>query len=92
MEFSQKLVMLMPLTSGQRGRALLLLDTRTMTVSSSRVSFRIGDALQTSWPGVHLSDLRFDVSAPDSRICVYSAMLAYLDRIFSTRGNIPRFL
>ena len=49
-QLSKKLVMLMLLVSGQRGQSLHLLDTINMTVTSSEVSFCIGDLLKTSRP------------------------------------------
>lgn len=68
-QLPKKLVMFMLLVSGQRGHTLHLLDTRNMTVSRSKVSFRIDD-LKTSRPGVHQSELVFLAYIPETRLCV----------------------
>lgn len=52
--------MLILLISGQRGQTIHLLDTRNMTVSESRVSFRIGDPLNSSMAGDHVSEYSFE--------------------------------
>ena len=54
-QLSKKMVMLMLLLSGQWGQTLHLLDIRNMTISTSRISFAIGDLLKTSRTGNHLS-------------------------------------
>ena len=90
-QLSRKLVILMLLTSGQRGQTLHLLDIRNMCVSASRVTFKIGDLLKTSRPGDHLSEVHFDAYPPDSYICVYTAITAYLERTKSSRGLVTRF-
>lgn len=90
-QLSGKLVMLMLLISGQRGHTLHLLDTRNMTVSRSEVSFRIGDLLKTSRPGVHLSELVFPAYTPEKDLCVFTAICCYLERTADIRGSITRF-
>lgn len=87
----RKLAIFMLLTSGQCGLTLHLLDTRSMSIFDTRVSFRIGDPLKTSRPGDHMLELVFDAYVPDSKICVHSAILHYLDRIKDTRGDTTRF-
>ncbi|MPC25694.1 ATP-binding cassette sub-family F member 2 [Portunus trituberculatus] len=82
---------LMLLVSGQRGQTLHLLDIRNMTVSNSKVSFRIGDFLKTSRPGNHLSELVFEAYDPNRLICVYTAIRSYLDRTRETRGSTTKF-
>lgn len=91
-QLSRKLTMLMLLLSGQRGQVLHLLDTRNMSISGSRVSFRIGDPLKTSRPGSHFSELMFAAYVPDKRVCVYTTMLHYLDRTKDRRGDITGLL
>lgn len=91
LQLSRKLVMLMLLVSGQRGQTLHLLDIQNMTVSDTKVSFRIGDLLKTSRPGNHLSELVFEAYEPDKFLCVYTAMRSYLDRTRETRGSTTRF-
>lgn len=90
-QLSRKLTMLMLLTSGQRGQALHLLDIRNMSISETRISFRIGDLLKTSRPGHHMSELVFEAYVPDRRVCVLTASLHYLVRTKDIRGNATRF-
>ncbi|XP_045104755.1 uncharacterized protein LOC123500144 isoform X2 [Portunus trituberculatus] len=90
-QLSRKLVILMLLTSGQRGQALHLLDIRNMCVSASRVTFKIGDLLKTSRLGDHLSKVNFDAHTPNISICVYTAITDYLERTKSSQGLITRF-
>ena len=90
-QLSRKLVMLMLLLSGQRGQTLHLLDIRNMSVSISRVSFRIGDPLKTSRPGDHLSELTFDAYALNQRLCVCTTVRNYLTRTSAIRGSNTRF-
>ena len=89
-ELSWKLVILMLLASGQWGQALHLLDIRNMSVSGSRVTFRTGDVLKTTRPGDHMSELAFEAYVPDHLICVFSSVIAYLDRTSEIRGAITR--
>lgn len=90
-QLSRKLVMLMLLVSGQRGQALHVLDIRNMSVSHSRVSFRIGDLLKTSRPGAHFSELSFDTYVHNTLLCVYTTISYYLKRTSNIRGNITGF-
>ena len=87
-QLARKLVMLMLLVSGQRGQALHVLDIRNMSVSPSRVSFRIGDLLKTSRPGDHFSEMSFDAYVPNQMLCVYTTILCYLRRTSDVRGNL----
>ena len=81
----------MLLLSGQRGQVLHFLDTRNMTVSEFKVSFRIGDLLKTSPPSDHLSEIVFESYAPDKRLCIHTAIVDYLNRTSVVRGSITRF-
>ncbi|XP_063856130.1 uncharacterized protein LOC135107471 [Scylla paramamosain] len=90
-QLSRKLTILMLLLSGQRGQTLHMLDIRNMTVSDSRVSFRIGDPLKTSRPGTHLSELVFVAYPPDRRLCVVTSTMSYLERTNNMRGSLTGF-
>ena len=82
-----KLVMLMLLLSGQRGQTIHLLDTSNMTLSQGYAKFAIGDALKTTRPGHHLDELHFRAYAPDRRLCVHTALKAYLEQTLDNRGK-----
>lgn len=90
-QLSRKLTVLMLLLSGQRGQTLHSLDIRNMTISDSRVSFRIGDPLKTSRPGSHLTELGFMPYPLDKLLCVHTTIVNYLDRTIDIRGPITRF-
>ena len=62
-----------------------------MSISVTRISFRIGDLLKTSRPGHHMFELVFDAFVPDRRVCVLTTSLHYLDRTKDIRGNTTRF-
>ena len=89
---SKKLTMLLLLQSGQRGQTIHMLDTRNMTLTATRASFRIGDLLKTSRPGHHISEVAFDAFAPDSRLCVVATLREYLSRTQEFRDNTTRLL
>ena len=90
LELSAKLTMLMLLLSGQRGQTLYLLDTRNMQLTPHSATFQIGDLQKTSKPGFHLSQLVFKAYAPDRRLCVHTALVAYLKRTLDNRGAVTR--
>ena len=89
---SRKLTMLLLLQSGQRCQSLHLLDLRNMSLSASKVSFRIGDPLKSSRPGHHLSELVFPAYTPDRRLCVPTTIRSYLKRTRGSRGEITGLL
>ena len=90
-QLSRKFTIFMLLVSGQRGQVLHILDIRNMSVSSSRVSFRIDDLLKTSRPGDHLSELSFDAYAPKNLLCVYDTILSYIRRTSVIRESVTAF-
>ena len=91
-QLSRKLAALLLLVSGQRGQVLRFLDTRNMSISDSMIVFRIGDLLKTSQPGSHISELCFARYSPDPLICVYTTIVAYLERTRVSRGSITGLL
>lgn len=90
LQLSRKLAILMLLLSGQRGQTLHLLDTRNMQLTPHKASFQIGDVLKTSRPSSHISELVFKAYAPDRRLCVHTALTAYLRRTLESRGGVTR--
>lgn len=89
---SQKLTMLLLLLSGQRCQTIHLLDVRNMTLTPSTATFSIGDLTKTTRPGHHVPDLVFRAYAPDRRLCIHTALLAYLERTLDVRGAIKTLL
>lgn len=62
-----------------------------MTISESRVSFRIGGPLKTSRPGGHVSEFSFEAYPPERTLCVVTSVKDYLERTKDIRGTITRF-
>ena len=62
-----------------------------MSITISRVSFRIGDPLKTSKPGCHMSEMVFEPYATAKFLCVHTTIVNYLDRTKDIRGPITRF-
>ena len=91
-DLTKKLVVLLLLVSGQRGQTIHSLDVQNMSITKSKVVFRIPDLLKTSRPGSHLSEVIFLAYAPDRRLCVYTVLLAYLRRTLSIRGTCKQLL
>ena len=89
---SHKLVMLLILLSGQRGQTVHLLDVRNMNLSQGYAKFTIGDPIKTTRPGHHVSELIFRAYAPDRRLCVHTALTAYLSRTLDVRGKETKLL
>ena len=89
---SKKLTMLLLLQSGQRCQSLHMLDLRNMSLTRSKVSFRIGDPLKTSRPGHHVSELVFPAYTPDRRLCVPTTVKSYLKRTCVSRGALSGLL
>lgn len=89
---TKKLVVLLLLLSGQRGQTIQLLDVRNMTLTFSKVTFRIGDLTKTSRPGCHTQELCFKAYAPDRRLCVVTVIFCYLERTLDIRGVVKNLI
>ena len=89
-QLSLKLLMLCLVLSGQRGQTMHLLDLRNMSLTSSRVSFVIGDLAKTSKPGNHVEELSYLAYAPDRRLCALTVLSCYLERTRNIRGSETR--
>ena len=93
LQLSRKLLMLMFLVSKQCGQTLHYLDFQNMTVSDTKVSFRIGDLsknlLSREPPLRSLSFLK--PMNQTSFLCVYTAIRSFLDRTRETRSSTTRF-
>ena len=87
-----KITMLLLLLSGQRQQTIHLLDVRNMTLTFSRVSFRIGDVVKQTRPGHHVAEIAFRAYAPDRRLCVITVLKAYLTRTLGIRGTTKQLL
>jgi len=61
-----------------------------MELSANKVTFQIGDLLKTSRPGHHTPEITFTAYAPDRRLCVITALIAYLERTLDSRGPVTK--
>lgn len=89
---THKLTMLLLLLSGQRGQTIHLLDTRNMTLTKSKLKFRIGDLVKQTAPNRHVNELAFRAYAPDRRLCIITVIEEYLRRTRPARGSCTNLL
>ena len=92
LQLSKKLTILLLLLSGQRCQTVQHLDITHMTMTRSKVSFRITTLLKTSRPGHHQPDLVFPEYTPDRRLCVITTLKEYLHRTSAIRGDNTKLL
>ena len=88
---SQKLAMLLLLSTGQRCQTLLCLDTRNIELNISHVKIRIGDLLKQSKPASHLGEIYIQ-SFDNRNLCVVSCLYSYINRTASYRKHSVLFL
>ena len=81
-DLTLKLVMLVALTTAQRGQSLQLLDIQNMVQEDTSCTFMIISNQKQSKPGKSTSDLviRLNAYPHDRNLCVVNACLVYLDR------------
>ncbi len=89
---THKVVMLLLLLSGQRGQSIHVLDIRNLKLNKSVAQFQIGTLLKQSRPGSGIMELKFKAYAPDRRLCVVTALQAYIDRTTDVRGDCTQLL
>ena len=87
-----KLTMLILLLSGQRQQTVQYFDVRNMTLTYSKVSFRIGEKVKQTKVGRHVQEITFRAYAPDRRLCIVTVLKAYLQRTLLVRGKETRLL
>ena len=86
------LAAIMSLISGQRSQALSLLQTNSMYVGDSRVTFYISKLTKTSRPNFHQKLLEFLAYPSEKTICVVRIIKLYLDKKANLRDkNIYSF-
>ncbi len=84
---TKKLVMLLACLSGVRGQSIFLLAKSNMTLTDTRVSFRIGDLTKTSKPGKHVPEIVYLAYPHDETLCVVSTLKIYLVKTESRRNE-----
>ncbi len=89
---THKVVILLLLLSGQRGQSVHLLNIKNLKINKSIAHFQIGDLLKQSRPGSGITELKFKAYAPDRRLCIVTALRAYIDRTAEVRGECTQLL
>ena len=87
-----KLVMLMAITSAQRGQSIHLLDTKHMDLHKIYTTFRFKTVLKGTRPGKGLRPMKFKAYAPDRRICPITKLFQYLKRTNILRTDSQLFI
>ena len=87
-----KLVMLVALTTAQRGQSLHHLDTLNMVHEETAYTFMLDSNLKQSKPGRSTSDLvvKFSAYPHDRNLCVVNTCSVYLDKTKALRGSESR--
>ena len=82
-----KLVMLILLSTGQRGQIIKALNVDQMTISPGKVTFLIDNKdLKQGRPGYKADPIVFKAFPADKRICVFQYLTVYLQRTLDIRG------
>ncbi|XP_068671158.1 uncharacterized protein [Montipora foliosa] len=91
-DLTLKLVMLVALTTAQRGQSLQLLDTQNMVQEETAYTFMLNSNLKQSKPGKSTSDLVIKLIAYpyDRNLCVVNACSVYLAKTTLLRGSESR--
>lgn len=87
---SKKLAALLLLLSGHRCHSLYLLDIRNIRCSAGQLKIVFGDLLKQSRPGHHTQQLCLPAYLQNSKLCVVSTYLAYIQRTKVLRGKQTR--
>jgi len=86
-QLTMKLVMFMPLLTGQRAHSLQLLDVRNMIRSRNNVvSFVINKLLKQTRPWYNIEPIRLKSYTLDSELCVVVALDVYVENNRQFRG------
>ena len=88
-DLTLKLVMLVALTTAQRGQSLHLMDTQGMVREEAAYTFMLSSSIKQSKPGSPPSELVIKLNAypDDSKLCVVNTCSVYLDSTKLLRGN-----
>ena len=88
-DLTLKLVMLVALTTAQRGQSLHLMDTQGMVREEAAYTFMLSSSIKQSKPGSPPSELVIKLNAYpyDSKLCVVNTCSVYLDSTKLLRGN-----
>ena len=87
-ELTLKLVILVALTTVQRGQSLHLMDTANMVHEHNSLVFLLSSAIKQTKPGRSSSELTIKLTAysPDEKLCVVRTCLIYLEKTKPLRG------
>ena len=88
-DLTYKLVMLVSLTSADRGQSLALMDINKKSFTNSKVTFYITELTKTSAPTKGCKEIVLPAFS-DKRICVKFILKNYLKRTKDIRGSCSR--
>ncbi|XP_013402746.2 uncharacterized protein LOC106168283 [Lingula anatina] len=86
-DLSLKLIILMALTSAQRGQTLHLLNMSNLHIGKASYTFTISKHVKQSRPGVSPSVVRFSAYPVNRKLCVVTCLTEYLSRTQILRGE-----
>ena len=88
LDISSKLVSLLAILCGQRGREILsVMDIRNTTIEENFVIIRIGDKLKITSMKFHVGEINFPV-CENANVCPVELFKQYIDVTKSLRGSI----
>ena len=86
-----KTVMLVLLTTGQRGQIINAMDVENMNIENSKMQFFIKNQdLKQGRIGYKMQPVELKAYPADKRICVYNYMTVYLKRTLEIRGVVKK--
>ncbi|XP_046542560.1 uncharacterized protein LOC124252930 isoform X1 [Haliotis rubra] len=91
-ELTIKLVLLVSLTTAQRGQTLHLLSLNNMTEKKSDITFHFADLVKQSKPGRLTKPLVLKEYSVDRRVCVVTVLREYIRRTADLRGSEKKLL
>ena len=91
-QLSYKLMMLMLLTTGQRGQTLIACRVDHMDLRVSRAVLWLSTTLKTSKPTFHQAPLEIKAFPDDRRICPFTYLKEYLRRTVKLRQTKQLFI
>ena len=91
-DITLKLVILVAITTAQRGQSLHLMDIANMVKEKDSLTFMLASSIKQTQPGRPLSELTIQLKAypHDQKLCVVRTCSIYLDKTKELRGNETR--
>ena len=91
-KLTHKTVMLLALSTAQRGQFIHMLKVQDVSFPSDFVEFRITDLMKQSRPGFHLNHIRLREYSEDRDLCVVHSLKNYLNSTQKLRSDDKLFI